>query len=254
MSQFLPPGAPAATIVSCDRAAGRTPPPARVPYVDGGVVSSTPSHQAAETAQLVSKRIVSTLEADTEHPIFSGATASDLMGDDNEAVAAISNAPRKALKLDLHDARAGQLGHDAAEKQHRPRRNRGGVNQRRPPGSTYRPVQAGGSWTYTPPPRTIPLPPAVPPPGWQPQEASPQYPPLPPVSLSAPPPLGSRHKVYIRYTHGVDPFRADGGPRPPGAPRPPPCPGAPRRSSARTPCTRMERPAEMPTATCCGAR
>ena len=82
MSQFSPPGAPAATIGSHDGTAWRTPPPARVPYVDGGVASSTPlHHQAAETAQLVSKRIVSTLEADTEHPIFNGAMASDLMGD-----------------------------------------------------------------------------------------------------------------------------------------------------------------------------
>ena len=227
MSQFSPPGAAAATIVSRDDAAWRTPPPARAPHANGGVVSSTPSHQGVET-QLASKRIVPTSEADTEQLIFNGAMASDLTGDDNEAAAAISNAPRKALKPDLHGARAGQIGHDAAEKQHRPRRNRGGVNQRRPPGSTYRPVQAGGSWTYTPPPRTIPLPLAVPPPGWQPQEASPPYPPLPPVSLSAPPPPGARHKMYIRYTHGVDPFRADGGPHPPGAPRPPPCPGAPR--------------------------
>ena len=135
----------------------------------------------------------------------------------------------------------------------RPRRERGGKNQRR---STYRPALPGGDWGSSPAqpaaPYACPSQPNHPPRGWTPPTPAAPMPllrahPAPcPCVHSAPPPPLSNHRHWVKpglEFHG----NPHGAPRPalPGAMRPPPGalrptpPGAARpaqHAGPRPPC------------------
>ena len=110
----------------------------------------------------------------------------------------------------------------------RPRRERGGKNQRR---STYRPALPGGDWGSSPAqpaaPYACPSQPNHPPRGWTPPTSAAPMPllrahPAPCVHSAPPPPL-SNHRHWVKpglEFHG----NPHGAPRPalPGAMRPPP--------------------------------
>ena len=134
----------------------------------------------------------------------------------------------------------------------RPRRERGGKNQRR---DTYRPALPGGDWGSSPAqpaaPYACPSQPNHPPRGWTPPTSAAPMPPLlrahpAPCVHSAPPPPLSNHRHWVKpglEFHG----NPHGAPRPalPGAMRPPPGalrpipPGAARpaqHAGPRPPC------------------
>ena len=221
----------AARAASANRAAWHTPPPPRASHVGGCIDFSASSQQAAQPAQQVDKRIVSTLEVNTKHPIFGGLSTPDVPGDNTAAGATISSTSRKPLQPDQQGTGACRLVHDGAASAGGPLRRsrgvRGGKNQRR---DTFRPVLAGAEWSAAPPPRLLPTPPPAPPPGWQIAATAPAPPPPArlPYGLSAPPPPFSQNKHYIRPATRppAPPSRRLERPAPPGAPRAPPKPSA----------------------------